>query len=238
VSTPTEAEPHAAAEPGPTRGSHPLYSPECVEGVFREVRRAGEGPETRTMLGSMRTYDAYPHTIDNGVGERLTFLRRVPDSAGDRLEVENVVEPGAGPIMHVHHYQDEALTVEQGRIGYQRLGEPDRFAGQGETVVFRAGEAHKFWNAGREVLRCTGYIEPADNVEYFLGAIFESQKRSGGSRPNILDAAFLARRYRSEFGMVEIPAPVQRLVFPVLVAIGGLLGRYRKYADAPAPVRR
>jgi hypothetical protein len=128
--------------------------------------------------------------------------------------------------------------VVQGRIGYQCPEEPARFAGQGEAVAFRAGEAHKFWNAGEEDLRGTGYIEPADNIEYFLGAIFESQKRSGGSRPNPLDAAFLARRYRSEFGMVEIPAPVQRFVFPVLVAIGRLLGRYGKYADAPEPVRR
>jgi uncharacterized cupin superfamily protein len=180
----------------------------------------------------------YPRTIDNGAGERLTFLRRVPGAAGDRLEVENVVGPGAGPIMHVHHHQNEALTVLEGRIGYQRLGEPARFAGRGETVTFRAGEAHKFWNAGREDLRGRGYIEPADNIEYFLGAIFESQKRGGGSRPDPFDAAFLARRYRSEFGMVEVPAPVQRLVFPVLVAIGRLLGRYGKYADAPAPVRR
>lgn len=180
----------------------------------------------------------YPHTIENGAGERLTFLRRVTGSAGDRLEVENVVEPGAGPIMHVHHYQEEALTVEQGRIGYQRLGEPVRFAGQGETVTFRAGEAHKFWNAGGEDLRCAGYIEPADNVEYFLGAIFESQKRSGGARPDPFDAAFLAKRYQSEFYMAEVPAMVQRLVFPVVVAVGRVLGKYRKYADAPEPVRR
>jgi len=27
-------------------------------------------------------------------------------------------------------------------------------------------------------------------------------------------------------------------VFPVQVAVGRLLGRYRKYADAPEPVRR
>ena len=127
----------------------------------------------------MKTYD-YPHTIENGAGgERLTFVRRVPGTTGDRLEVENVVKPGAGPIMHVHHHQEEALTVVQGRIGYQRLGEQDKFAGPGETVAFRTGEAHKFWNAGEEELRCTGYIEPADNIEYFLGAIFESQKRSG-----------------------------------------------------------
>jgi quercetin dioxygenase-like cupin family protein len=176
----------------------------------------------------------YPHTIDNGAGERLTFVSR----DGDRLEVENVVTPGSGPPMHVHHLQEEALTVQQGRIGYQRPGEQAQFAGTGETVVFKPGETHKFWNAGEEDLRCTGHVEPADNIEYFLGAIYESQRSGGGSRPNPFDAAFLTRRYRSEFGMAEIPAPVQRLVFPVVVAVGRLLGKYRKYADAPEPVKR
>jgi quercetin dioxygenase-like cupin family protein len=179
----------------------------------------------------------YPHTIDNGAGERLTFLRRVPGAAGDRLEVENVVKPGAGPPMHVHRYQEEALTVQQGRLGYQRPGEPPRFAGPGETVAFAAGEAHRFWNAGEGDLRCTGYIEPADNVEYFLSAIFASQRSAGSLRPDPLDAAFLARRYRSEFGMLEIPALVQRFVFPLLVGVGHLLGRFDKYADAPEPIR-
>lgn len=180
----------------------------------------------------------YPHTIDNGAGESLTFLRKVPGTRGERLLVENVVGPGSGPPMHVHHHQEEALTVVQGRIGWQRQGESAQFAGPGETVTFRAGEAHKFWNAGEDHLLCTGYIEPADNIEYFLGAIYESQKRTGGSRPDTFDAAYLARRYRSEFAIVEIPALVQRFVFPVQVAIGTLLGRYKKYAHAPEPVRR
>ena len=186
----------------------------------------------------METY-AYPHTIDNGAGgERLTFLRRVPGASGGRLEVENAVEPGAGPPMHVHPHQEEALTVLEGRIGYRRPGQPERFAGPGQTATFRAGEAHRFWNAGEGVLRCRGYVEPAGNFEYFLGAIFESQKRNGGSRPDLLDAAFLVWRYRSEYRLVGIPRPVQRVVFPVLVAIGALLGRYGKYADAPEPLRR
>jgi uncharacterized cupin superfamily protein len=180
----------------------------------------------------------YPHSIDNGAGERLTFLRLVPGLTGNRLEVENVVRPGEGPPMHTHHRQVEALTVVEGRIGYQRLGEAPQYAGPGETVVFKAGEAHKFWSAGDVDLRCTGYIEPADNVEYFLAALFESQRQHGGGRPDPFDAAYLVRRYRSEFSMAEIPALVQRLVFPILVLIGTILGTYRKYADAPEPIRR
>ena len=184
------------------------------------------------------TRHTYPHTIDNGAGERLTFLRRVEGDGGPRLEVENVVKPGSGPPMHVHHYQTEALTVRRGRIGYQRPGEPEQFAGPGETVAFQAGEAHRFLNAGTDDLHCTGYIEPADNVEFFLGAIFESTKQSGKERPDPFDAAFLLTRYRREFSLLEVPAAVQRLVFPVQVALGRLFGRYEKYADAPEPVAR
>ena len=77
----------------------------------------------------MRTH-TYPHTIDNGAGERLTFIRRVGDSVGDRLEVENLVDPGCGPPMHVHHGQEEALTVERAN----RLS-----AARGASAVRRAG---------------------------------------------------------------------------------------------------
>lgn len=180
----------------------------------------------------------YPHTIDNGVGERLTFVRRVAAAAGDRLEGDNIVKPGAGPPMHLHYHQEEVFTVQEGRIGYQRRGEPEQFAGPGETVAFRPGEAHRFWNAGEGDLRCTAHVEPADNVEYLLTELFASARRRGGARPDLFDVAFLARRYRSEYAMVVIPAAVQRVVFPVLVAIGSLLGKYRKYRDAPEPVRR
>ncbi len=184
------------------------------------------------------TTHTYPHTIDNGAGERLTFVRRIEDGAGDRLEVENLVKPGSGPPMHVHHQQEEALTVQQGRIGYQRAGEEPQFAEAGETVIFKPGEVHKFWNDGEEDLLCTGYVQPADNIEYFLTAIYDSQRESKGSRPDPFEAAFLARRYRSEFGMTEIPAVVQSVVFPAQVLVGRLLGKYRKFADAPEPVTR
>ena len=116
----------------------------------------------------------YPHTIDNGAGERLVFLRKIRGQHGDRLEGENVVSPGAGPPMHVHHLQEEALTVVSGMIGFQRPGEAAQFAGPGEQVVFKAGEPHKFWNAGKDVLHCTAYIAPPDNIEFFLGAILSA----------------------------------------------------------------
>lgn len=178
----------------------------------------------------------YPHTIDNGAGERLTFLRLVQDEQGERLEVENVVAPGAGPVMHVHYHQTEALTVRSGRIGYQLPGGEAQYAGAGETVEFKAGVPHRFWNAGEEPLHCTGWIGPAHNIVFFLDAIFTSARENGEGRPHPIDAAFLTRRYRREFGMIGIPKPVQTLLFPILVAAGRLTGRLKKYRDAPEPV--
>ena len=182
--------------------------------------------------------DAYPYTIENGAGERLTFARRMQGRTGERVIGEARVAPGAGPPMHVHHGQEEAFTVIHGRIGYQIAGRSPAFAGQGETVVFPAGQAHRFWNAGSDELHCEAYIEPPGNAEFFLGALFASQKANGGRMPALLDVAYLTRRYRTEYSMYVVPAVVQRLVFPVLVLLGTILGRYKKYEGAPEPLEQ
>lgn len=179
---------------------------------------------------------SYPHTIENGGGERLTFLARRRDERGEYVEGRNEVSPGAGPPMHVHHLQEESLTVERGTLGFQRQGQDEEIAGPGETVTFAAGDAHRFWNVGVDVLVCTGIVRPPLNIEYFLAEVFASTSRNGGNRPGIFDAAYLSHRYRSEFEILEVPAPVRRLVFPVIVAVGKLLGRHRRFAGAPEPV--
>jgi quercetin dioxygenase-like cupin family protein len=180
----------------------------------------------------------YPRTIDNGGGERLTFVGIRSDERGEYLEVSNTVSPGSGPPMHVHRLQEEVLTVERGTMGWQRQGEEEQLAGVGETVTFAPGEVHKFWNAGDDELVGTGFVRPPDNLEYFLTQIYASMRGNGGKRPGLFDAAYLSSRYRSEFGMAEIPQPVQRFLFPIVMAIGRLLGRHKRFAGAPEPVRR
>ena len=190
-----------------------------------------------TGRASQALDSSYPHTIENGGGEQLTFMAPRRDDRGEYLDGSNVVAPGAGPPMHVHHLQEESLTVEQGTMGYQREGQAEQSAGPGETVTFPPGDAHRFWNAGDDDLVCTGVIRPPDNAEYYLTEIFASMKRNGGKRPGFFDAAYLSHRYRSEFETLEVPAPVRRLVFPVVATAGRLLGLHRRFAGAPEPVR-
>jgi len=176
-----------------------------------------------------------PHTIYNIAGERLTFLRIVVKDGVEYLEVENEVQPNAGPPMHVHYKQEECVTIVAGKIGYQESGSEKKYACPGETVLFKAGVPHKFWNAGSEPLIGKGYITPADNIVYFLSEIYKSSNENGG-RPGLYDSAFLLNRYKSEFAMLEIPGFVQKILFPVVLFFGNLFGKQKKFADAPLPV--
>src|SRR5687768_1340770 len=167
---------------------------------------------------AVRHMKKYPYTIDTGHGERLTFTGISNGPDGERAEAEGVAGPGAGPPMHVHHLQHEAVQVVTGRLGYRTLNGPEQFAGPGDLVVWPAGTPHKWWNAGSGELHTVGWCQPPDNVEFFLGAIFASTKEHGG-RPGIFDAAFLTTRYRTEFEMLEVPAVVRRLVMPILYGV-------------------
>ena len=176
-----------------------------------------------------------PHTIANITGEKLTFLRIIVRDGVEYLETESEVQPNAGPPMHVHHKQDESLTVLSGKVGYQEFKGEKKYAGPGETVLFKAGVPHKFWNAGNEPLRMSGYASPANNIIYFLSQIYRSMNENGG-RPGMYDTAYLLDRYKTEFSMLEIPAFVQKIMFPVVLSLGNLNGMKKKFIDAPGPL--
>jgi quercetin dioxygenase-like cupin family protein len=180
--------------------------------------------------------NVYPYTIDNGLGESLTFKGLTQGPNGVRVEADGVAQPGAGPPMHVHYLQEEAARVVRGRLGYQVFGGQPRFAGPGELVVWPAGTPHKWWNAGSDELQLTGWCSPPHNVEFFLSTLFSSTKANRGRRPGLFDAAFLVTRYRSEFALLEMPAVVRRIIIPIVYATGAILGKYGKFKDAPAPI--
>jgi quercetin dioxygenase-like cupin family protein len=176
--------------------------------------------------------------IETNTGrERLRLLREIGEGPTARLEGETIVEPGAGPPMHVHWWQDEGFRVVEGRLGYQLADGEPRYLEAGAVAVFPAGVAHRFWNAGDTVLRTEAWVNPAGNFVWFITRLHASIAENGGEKPGFFDAAFLLHHFASEYDMLAIPAPVKRVVFPVVVALGHLLGKYRKYADAPEPMR-
>ena len=180
----------------------------------------------------------FPHTIESCIGEKIVFKELVREIDGDRLIIENWVNPGKGPVMHTHFQQEEAFTVVKGKIGYQVLGEEPKYAGEGDTICFEAGVPHKFWNAGEEVMHCRGYIKPANTIVFFLSAIYDAQNKTGGERPEKFDAAYLLTRYSAEYDLPEVPRFVKKVIFPITYSIGKILGKYKHFENAPAPLAR
>ena len=177
-----------------------------------------------------------PHTIDNQLGERLTFKEIIVEDGIEKVLVEGVVAPGSGPAMHTHWQQDEYISIIAGGMGYQTLGQEPQYAGPGEGVLFSKGTPHRFWNDGEEELRLEGWISPPHSVIYFLSALYAAQAKSGNPQPELFDGAYLVTRYRSEYDINEVPAFVKRVIMPATVFVGRLLGKYRHFADAPAPL--
>jgi quercetin dioxygenase-like cupin family protein len=180
----------------------------------------------------------FPHTIKNNHGETLVFKELLQEPDGDRLIVENYVTPNSGPPMHTHFLQEEALTVVRGKIGYQVKGQQPQYAGVGETVLFKRGVAHKFWNAGEDELHCSGWVKPANTMVFYLSSIYAAQNKSGSEQPEKFDGAYLLTRYAAEYDMDEIPTFVKKVILPVTYYIGKLLGKYKHFNDAPEPVKK
>ncbi len=179
-----------------------------------------------------------PHIIENHLGEKLIFKGILHEPDGEVLFGENFVQPGCGPPMHTHWLQDEGFKVLEGRIGYQIAGQQAQYANAGESVVFKRGVAHRFWNAGSEVLHCEGWLKPANTIQFFLSSIYAAQNKSGKAQPEFFDGAYLMTRYASEYDMSEIPVFVKKVVMPIAYRIGKLLNKYEHFKDAPEPVKR
>lgn len=178
-----------------------------------------------------------PHTIENLFGEVLTFHSLEEENGEMKMNVRNKVKPGSGPPFHVHFKQDESLTVAKGTMGYQIDGQKEKTLKEGETIVFSRGTMHRFWNAGDDTLECTGWVKPANSLDYFLTGIYNSMNKAGKGEGDPFDTAFLMTKYKSEYDLKDIPQFVKKVVFPLTVFVGKLLGKYKHFRDAPEPIK-
>jgi mannose-6-phosphate isomerase-like protein (cupin superfamily) len=172
----------------------------------------------------------------NKSGETIIITRSAAETKGKITEYEGFDKPGKGPPMHVHHKQEERVRIIKGRMRV-KTREKEFTLGKGEEYTFAPGEAHRLWNEGSEALVYAGHVKPAHNYEYFMSHFFRSANEAKDTKPGAFDAAFLLTRYKSEMDILDIPKPVKKLIFPLLLILGKLTGRFSKFSDAPPPVR-
>ena len=178
-----------------------------------------------------------PHTIENGHGEKVIFKEIITEPDGDKVLVSGYCQPKAGPAMHVHYLQDEGFTVVKGKLGYRILNKEPVYCKVGETIIFTRNTPHCFWNAGEDELEISGWVKPVDNVIFCLSALYDAMQRGKGGKPETFDGAFILMRYKNEYGMSEVPLLVKKVIIPFTYFLGKLLGKCKKFSNAPAPIK-
>lgn len=100
---------------------------------------------------------------------------------------EVIIEPQAGPPLHIHHDTDEVLYVVAGTIDFICNGE--RFqSGPGGLVVIPKGSPHAFRNFGTAPARLLGFL-PTGGLEQLFKAMIDAP---------LTDMPMLADRHHME----------------------------------------
>lgn len=166
--------------------------------------------------------------LENRHTGEILSMRRVRDTDGQTiLTIEGSLPPRmSGPPVHVHLRQREEGSVKAGSLG-ARIGNEKIVVPTGGTAVFPAGVVHTWWNAGEDLLELSGRAIPAGDLDRYLQALFAVLNASASGRPSIFYLAHVLWRHRHTQAVMVPPLAIQRLVFPVVLLVGRILGIYR-----------
>ena len=155
-------------------------------------------------------------------------MRRVRAEDGQTvLVIEGSLPPrSSGPPLHVHFREREEVHVVAGILG-ARVGNETITLAAGGSATFPARVVHKWWNAGDELLELSGRAVPAEDLDKYLQALFAVINASPTGRPSVFYIAHVLNRHRHTQSVLLPPPAVQRILFPIVLLMGRLLGKYR-----------
>jgi len=166
--------------------------------------------------------------LENRRTGEILRIRRVRDVDGQTvLAIDGSLPPRmSGPPTHVHFQQREEVSVKAGTLG-ARLGKETIRVAAGGTAVFPAGVVHTWWNAGDDLLKLSGRAIPAGDLDRYLQALFAVLNATASGRPPIFYLAHVMWRHRRTQAVTLPPRVIQRIVFPLILLVGRVLGKYR-----------
>jgi len=171
--------------------------------------------------------DNFLHLENRRTGEILRICR-VRDSGGQTiLKLEGSLPPRAdGPPLHIHFRSREEGIVKGGTLGVH-VGKQKTVVQPGGSIVLPAGVVHNWWNAGDDMLVFSGQAIPAGDLDRFLQALFAVLNADPSGKPSLFYIAHVLWRHRQTQAVLVPPRAVQRVVFPLIVFVGRILGKYR-----------
>lgn len=159
-------------------------------------------------------------------GERLQ-MRRVLRDGEMCLELQGTLPPNQdGPPLHIHFQENEEGTVVAGTLAAIVDGVQVRVE-RGGFARLPMGSAHRWWNGGAETLRFDGVVKPVVDLDRYLSAVFDVMNNGPARRPPLFYIAHVMWRHRTTQTVLMAPRWIQSVMFPTIVLVGTLLGRYR-----------
>lgn len=117
------------------------------------------------------------------------------DTGGDMAIFEVYsAENTRGPMLHIHHKQDEHITIMEGEYIYQ-VGEERIRLKAGDNLFLPRGIPHGFIHIGKGLGRKMSIFQPAGQIEDFFRALgkesppFTAQKMQGLMAVNDMEVA-------------------------------------------------
>ncbi len=167
--------------------------------------------------------------LENRRTGELLQIRRARDAQGQVVFLipHGALPAGAdGPPLHVHFRENEEIVVKAGTLG-ALVGTEKIIVPAGGTAVLPAGIPHRWWNAGDGLLEVSGHAGPAADLDRYLQALFAVLNDNPDAAPSIFYLAHVLWRHRDTQQILKPPPAVQGILFPVILFIGRILGKYR-----------
>jgi mannose-6-phosphate isomerase-like protein (cupin superfamily) len=96
----------------------------------------------------------------------------------DSFVVADWSDPGTHPGrpiagLHIHHADDEAWIVLEGRLGF-RVADEERSVSAGESLLVPRGTPHSYWNASSEPARYLLVMTP--RIHHLIEALHSGER--------------------------------------------------------------
>jgi quercetin dioxygenase-like cupin family protein len=152
-----------------------------IDGAAVHASLAGEGEETWFQPNRMR------------------IKATADDTGGAYGLVESWIRAGSSPPLHVHHREDEAFFVLEGRVRFHAAGR-DIVAGPGSFVFLPRDVPHTFIVEGDEDAHMLTLLSPGGGERFFLegGRTPEGPGLPPPGPPDVAKLRELGPRYGNE----------------------------------------
>jgi len=184
-------------------------------------------------------------TVENeGIHSKFVYRQTSIETAGQRFEWDNFVDPDGGPIKipHVHPHMREIFRVIDGEMRFVVNGE-DRIVKAGEEIVAPPGAEHAFHNVSGKPVYMVSRFEPAEDGPWedlarrglLVDSEFVQFERAGGlGRVSTLQTMVFGSRFKQGYAP-GLPTWIQDAVSFVVAPTARLFGFHSYYPPRKLP---